>query len=88
LIFPIRGSLESPKKFNSLFVPIAIFFVAVYMGFGLICHMGLGSNVKEIIFYNFPKSYLSVYVLQFLYGFGILSTFPVYVQTNVNIMGR
>merc|ERR1712048_508302 len=41
LIFPIRGSLKQPSKFNKLFTIIAGFFTSIYIIFGIICHMGL-----------------------------------------------
>jgi len=88
LIFPIRGSLQEPKKFSLIFTTIAAFFTSIYIGFGILCHLGLGSQTKEIIFHNFPKSFMSIYVMQFAYAFGIFITFPVFTQTTVNIIRR
>jgi len=88
LIFPIRGSLKEPKKFSFTFNMIAGFFTIVYIIFGIVCHVGLGSMTKEIIFHNFPKTFTSIYVLQFAYALGIFITFPVFTQTTVNIIKR
>lgn len=88
LIFPIRGSLKTQTTFKPLFNMICAFFIVIYIIFGVLCTLGLGDTTQEIIFHNFPKSYTSIYLLQFLYAFGIFITFPVYVQTTVNIIKR
>lgn len=88
LIFPIRGSLQKPRIFSRLFTIIAYFFTTIYILFGILCHIGLGSQTKEIVFFNFPKSFTSIYILQFAYALGIFVTFPVFTQTTVNIIRR
>lgn len=86
LIFPIRGSLKKQSNFKPLFIIVASFFVGVYILFGILCHMGLGDSTKQIIFHNFPTSYMSIYILQLLYALGIFTTFPLYIQSCVNII--
>lgn len=88
LIFPIRGSLKEPKKFLTTFNAIAAFWSGLYIVFGILCHVALGSLTKEVIFYNFPKSFTSIYIFQFAYALGIFITFPVFTQTTVNIIKR
>ena len=88
LIFPIRGSLKDPTKYKKIFNILSGFFVSVYIFFGVLSHMALGSATKEIIFHNFPKTYRGIFVLQFLFAIGIFTTFPVYIQTTINIVKK
>lgn len=62
--------------------------VLVYICFGVLAHVALGSSTKEIIFHNFPKSFKGIFILQFLFAIGIFTTFPVYIQTTASVIRK
>ena len=85
-LMPIRATMKHRKHFRPMFGISLSFIVVLLLVFGVICEQSLGLGVKDIVFMNFPETMTFIYVLQILYAFGCVITFPMYVNVVASII--
>ena len=78
-MLPIRNGMKQPKHFRVLFISTLIGVGSFIMLFGTLGYLVFGDVTQTVIFDNFPKDKLFVYICEMGYALGCIVTFPLYV---------
>jgi proton-coupled amino acid transporter len=87
-IMPVRNVMKNRDHFRPMFIMSLGSVCILLLAFGLLGCMTFGSDVKDIVFLNFPKSQLFFFILQMVYGLSCIITFPIYVNVACSIIFR
>lgn len=77
LIFPIRSSMKRPREFRKLFHWTAGMVIAVYLVFMAVGALALGSNLNDVILFQYGSEFTLMYYLGSLYSIGIIVSYPI-----------
>ena len=87
-IIPIRSQMKHRKQFRPMFLSTMYGIGLVLIVFGVLGVFCFGSDIKDIVFLNFPKTETFIFSLMMAYGLGCILTFPVYINVTCNIIFR
>lgn len=86
VILTIRASLPDPNKFKPILKIVLVVITFTYIFFGSISYITFGEDTEEIVFFNFPVSATQFLVLEVLYSFALIFTFPLQLFPAVKVL--
>lgn len=86
MIFTIRSSLKKPQHFSVLLKGVMTAVTTVYILFATISYMTFQENTREIIFFNLPVGNAAFLILEVLYSFALIFSFPVQLFPAIKIV--
>ena len=87
-ILPVRSSMQNRVSFRPMFLYTFLGICIMLITFGTLGSFAFGSDLKDIVFLNFPKKNMAIFILQMIYGFGCILTFPIYINVTCGIFFR
>merc|ERR1712196_96351 len=70
--------------FNYTFLAICIMLITL----GTLSTFAFGSGLQDIVFLNFSKDSIVIFILEMIYGTGCILTFPIYINVTCDILFR
>lgn len=67
MVLSLRNSMTSPMKFKRLLQVVNFYASALTLLFGLICALGFGEGVQEIVLFSLPTGSIFISIVQVLY---------------------
>lgn len=86
LLIPIQESMAVPQNFKLSLSLVMVIVTVIFISIGFLCYAAFGSNVKTVVFENFPQDSSYTLVVQLLYSLAILLSTPLQLFPAIRIL--